>query len=219
MQVPNEVVEMEKTIMVKVFRRKMTDMLEKLGAMIVIVAVGAALTACTGQGPRGASQGAPTVAAAAPAPEYRLGAGDKLRFIIYGEGDLSGEFDVDASGSVSLPLIGEVRADGRTLRELEIIVADKFREGYLTDPRVNVDVLNYRPYYIVGEVQEPGEFPYSAGMTVLNALAVAGGYTYRADTNRVYVARPNQGGEIEYPANQNLKVSPGDIIRVPERFF
>ncbi|PCJ70547.1 MAG: polysaccharide biosynthesis protein [Rhodobiaceae bacterium] len=195
----------------------MTDMLKKLGAVLVIAAVGATLTACAGQGPRGVSQGAPTIVTAVP--EYRLGSGDKLRFIVYGEQDLSGEFDVDASGSVSLPLIGEIRAGGKTLRELEVVVADKFREGYLTDPRVNIDVLNYRPYYIVGEVQEPGEFPYSAGMTVLNALAVAGGYTYRADTSRVYVARPNQGGEIEYAADQNLKVSPGDIIRVPERFF
>ncbi|MBL4576026.1 MAG: SLBB domain-containing protein [Opitutaceae bacterium] len=102
---------------------------------------------------------------------------------------------------------------------MEIAVAAKLQEGYLTDPRVNIEVLNYRPYYIVGEVEKPGELPYSAGMTVLNAIAVAGGYTYRADTARVYVTRPNQTGEIEYPADQLLRVSPGDIIRIPERFF
>lgn len=189
----------------------------KIGALIAIFVFGATLAACAGQGPRPASSGAPI--ASAPAQEYRLGSGDKLRFIVYGEADLSGEFDVDGSGSVSLPLIGEVKAEGRTLRALEDIVAARLREGYLTDPRVNIEVLNYRPYYIVGEVEEPGEFPYTAGMTILNAVAVAGGYTYRADTDRVYVSRPNQDGEIEYPADQRLRVHPGDIIRVPERFF
>lgn len=186
------------------------------GRFSVVFLMSFLVAACAGQGPRGTSQPLPAQTAV---PEYQLGAGDKLRFIVYGEDDLSGEFDVDASGSVSLPLIGEVRAGGKTLRQLEVVVAGKLKEGYLTDPRVNIDVLNYRPYYIVGEVEEPGEFPYSAGMTVLNAVAVAGGYTYRADTERVYVARPNHGGEIEYPADQSLRVSPGDIIRVPERFF
>lgn len=175
------------------------------------------VAACAGQGPRTPSGG--VAPAQSPVAEYQLGAGDKLRVIVYGEQDLSGEFDVDGSGAVSLPLIGEVRAAEKTLRELEIAVADKLREGYLADPRVNIEVLNYRPYYIVGEVEEPGELPYTAGMTVLNAVAVAGGYTYRADTTRVFVARPNQAGEIEYPADQSLNVKPGDIIRVPERFF
>jgi protein involved in polysaccharide export with SLBB domain len=208
---------MKEMIMANIFSQRLSIMMKKLCAAFAVAAIGATLAACAGQGARGTSQSVAT--ANNPAVEYRLGAGDKLRFIVYGEDDLSGEFDVDASGDVSLPLIGEVHAGGRTLRDLEVVVADKLKDGYLTDPRVNIDVLNYRPYYIVGEVEEPGEFPYSAGMTVLNAVAVAGGYTYRADTDRVYVARPNQGGELEYPADQSLRVSPGDIIRVPERFF
>ncbi len=203
--------------MANLFSQYLSARPKKLWTAFLVAAIGLTLAACAGQGPRGPSQNSTLVNT--PTTEYRLGAGDKLRFIVYGEDDLSGEFDVDASGSVSLPLIGEVHAGGRTLRDLEVVVADRLKEGYLTDPRVNIDVLNYRPYYIVGEVEEPGEFPYSAGMTVLNAVAVAGGYTYRADTARVYVSRPNQGGELEYPADQSLSVNPGDIIRVPERFF
>lgn len=176
------------------------------------------IAACAGQGPRTPSSGAATIIEA-PVSEYLLGPGDKLRVIVYGEQDLSGEFDVDGTGAVSLPLIGEVGAQGKSLRELELTVANRLKDGYLADPRVNIEVLNYRPYYIIGEVEEPGELPYTAGMTVLNAVAVAGGYTYRADTTRVFVARPNQVGEIEYPADQSLNVQPGDIIRVPERFF
>ena len=171
------------------------------------------IAACAGQGPRTPSSGAATTIEA-PVSEYLLGPGDKLRVIVYGEQDLSGEFDVDGTGAVSLPLIGEVGARGKSLRELELAVANRLKDGYLADPRVNIEVLNYRPYYIIGEVEEPGELPYTAGMTVLNAVAVAGGYTYRADTTR-----PNQVGEIEYPADQSLNVQPGDIIRVPERFF
>ncbi len=199
-----------------VMARFKNSVMDVVARLFIVLFMGSLVLACAGDGPRGTTRQLP---AQTEVPEYQLGPGDKLRFIVYGEDDLSGEFDVDASGSVSLPLIGEVRAAGRTLRQLEGVVAGKFREGYLTDPRVNIDVLNYRPYYIVGEVEEPGEFPYTAGMTVLNAIAVAGGYTYRADTNRVFVARPNQGGEVEYPADQSVRVSPGDIIRVPERFF
>ncbi len=198
-----------RTVLAEVFR--------KMAVLCGVFALGAMVAACAGEGPRPASSGG--AIENAPAAEYRLGSGDKLRFIVFGEDDLSGEFDVDGSGSVSLPLIGEVRAAGLTLRALEDSVAEKLRDGYLTDPRVNIEVLNYRPYYIVGEVEEPGEFPYTAGMTVLNAVAVAGGYTYRADTDRVFVSRPAQDGEIEYPADQRLRVNPGDIIRVPERFF
>lgn len=151
--------------------------------------------------------------------EYRLGAGDKLQIIVYGEEDLSGEFDVGGAGRIALPLIGEVMVDGQTLPQLEEAIAVKLREGYLTDPRVSAQVLNYRPFYIIGEVEEPGEYPYSNGMKLLNAVAVAGGYTYRADETAVFINRYGETGETGYLTDRPIRVSPGDIVRVPERFF
>jgi polysaccharide export outer membrane protein len=149
---------------------------------------------------------------------YRLGAGDKLRISVFGEPDLSGEFDIPGNGSVSLPLIGQVKAGGLTLSELEGVVHDRLKEGYLNNPKVSVEVLNYRPFYIIGEVDKPGEYPYTDGMTVLNAVAVAGGFTYRANDGQAYITRGG-GAEAAYQINQAIRVLPGDIVRIPERFF
>lgn len=192
-----------------------------VAGMLILVFV----TACT-DGPR---TNAPSPAAQAttadgvPLPpdanvDYRLGSGDRLRVIVFGESDLSGEFDVSGSGKVALPLIGQVHGEGLTLSEFEDSVEKKLQEGYLTNPRVSVEVLNYRPFYIYGEVGEPGQYPYRSGMTALNAIAVAGGYTYRASQDRLYITR-GEGDEVEYPASQAVKVLPGDVVRVPERFF
>lgn len=150
--------------------------------------------------------------------DYTLGSGDKLRVIVFGEKDLSGEFDVTGIGKVSLPLIGQVQASGLTLKQFEEEIADKLREGYLTDPKVSVEVLNFRPFYIIGEVSKPGQYPYTNGMTVLNAVAVSGGFTYRANQDRIFITR-GEGAESEYPASKVVKILPGDIVRVPERFF
>ena len=157
------------------------------------------------------------VNAISPELAYRLGSGDRLRVIVFGEDDLSGEFDVDGTGTVSFPLIGQVHALDRTLRSFERAVADMLRDGYLRDPRVSAEVLNYRPFYIIGEVEHGGEYPFTSGMHVLNAVAVAGGYTYRANTSRVFITR--RGEERAFPATAASTVQPGDLIRVPERFF
>ena len=124
-------------------------------------------------------------AAAEDISEYKLGSGDKIRVTVFGHEDLSGEFEVDGSGNVSLPLIRNIKAEGSTPRELEQVVADRLSPDYLVNPRVSVEVLNYRPFYIYGEVTKPGSFPYVNGMTVINAVAMAGGFTYRARTSRV----------------------------------
>lgn len=178
-----------------------------------------ALAACATSG----TQQAPSPSAAVQTTAgvdvaYVLGAGDKLRVIVYGEDDLSGQFDVTGAGKVSLPLIGQVQAAGLTLEQFEKEVADKLSQGYLTSPKVSAEVLNYRPFYIMGEVEKPGQYPYTSDMTVLNAVAVAGGYTYRANEDSVYITR-GAGSEVEYPASQQVKVLPGDVVRVPERFF
>ncbi|MEQ8268813.1 MAG: polysaccharide biosynthesis/export family protein [Parvibaculum sp.] len=186
------------------------------------------LVAACSDGPRSNAPGPAAVVPAAsagdvPLPpdadiDYRLGSGDQLRVLVFGENDLSGEFVVSGSGKVALPLIGQVHAEGLTLSQLEEAVQLKLQEGYLTSPRVSVEVMNYRPFYIYGEVGAPGQYPYTSSMTVLNAVAVAGGYTYRASQDRVYITR-GEGDEVEYPASQAVKVLPGDVVRVPERFF
>lgn len=189
--------------------------------MLAIFAIGFA-AACS-DGPRTTAP-APAAAPGQAAPsvnadiDYELGSGDRLRVIVFGEDDLSGEFDVSGSGNVALPLVGQVRAVGLTLSQFEDAVEAKLHDGYLTSPRVSVEVMNYRPFYIFGEVGNPGQYPYTSGMTVLNAVAVAGGYTYRANQDRVYITR-GEGNEADYPASQAVKVLPGDVVRVPERFF
>ncbi len=150
-------------------------------------------------------------------PAYRLGDGDQIRVIVFSEPDLSGEFEVDDTGAVSLPLIGQVRAGDKTLREFEESIKEQLRQGYLKDPRVSVQVLNYRPFYIIGQVNEPGEYPYVNGMNVLNAIALAGGYTPRGNTFKVRITRDGQ--ESTHPASAGTILEPGDVIRVPERFF
>jgi polysaccharide export outer membrane protein len=150
---------------------------------------------------------------------YRLGAGDKLRVIVFGEEDLSGEFVVDGSGYIRLPLVGQVQAANRTVYEFERDVETKLKDGYLKAPRVSAEVMNYRPFYIIGEVGKPGEYPYVNGMSVLNAVALAGGYTYRANERSVYLRRYGDSREQSVPADETTKVYPGDIVRVVERFF
>lgn len=152
-------------------------------------------------------------------PEYRLGSGDKVRVITFGEESLSGEFFVGGSGKVSIPLVGELPALGLTAREFQASVEEALKEGYLKEPRVSVEILNYRPFYILGEVEKPGTYPYTSGLSVVNAVATAGGYTYRANTKRVFIKRPDSDKEEEYPLESNTPVAPGDTIRIAERFF
>ncbi len=152
---------------------------------------------------------------------YSLGAGDKLRVIVFGEMDLSGDYQVDSTGFVRLPLIGEVKATGLSIQDFEMQVKAKLDEGYLKDARVSVEITSYRPFYIIGEINKPGEYPYVNEMNVLNAVAVAGGFTYRANKDEVFIRREGSTKEDKFESDQDhpIRVNPGDIIRIPERFF
>jgi protein involved in polysaccharide export with SLBB domain len=150
---------------------------------------------------------------------YRLGAGDKMRIIVFGEPDLSGEFFVDDGGSVDLPLIGDVQAGGATVSEFEQKVVARFSDGYLRDPKVSIEVLNYRPFFIIGEVKSGGEYPYKGGLTVQDAVAIAGGYSYRANERVAFIRRANSDQEIKADLAQRVAIFPGDNVRIPERFF
>lgn len=150
---------------------------------------------------------------------YRLGAGDKLRVIVFDESQLSGEFTVSDSGQVALPLIGNVDATDATIGEFEKRVTDRLRQGYVKEPRVSVQILNYRPFYIYGEVANPGEYPFTVGLHALKAIATAGGYTYRANSKKLLITRGKDGKKIEAKASQDTLIFPGDTIQVPERYF
>lgn len=160
-------------------------------------------------------------ARAGDARDYRLGAGDAVKLTVFGEADLSGTFTVDGTGRLSLPLVGEVRVDALTLPEAEAAVIARLADGYLKQPRVALEVVNYRPFYILGEVRQPGSYAYAAGMTVMKAVALAGGFTYRADEDDVEItptARDGTRGESRAAGPQAL-VMPGDTIVIGERFF
>lgn len=148
---------------------------------------------------------------------YRLGSGDQVRIGVFNEPNLSGEYRIDGNGNLTLPLIGVVRAGGVTAKELTQTLEKRYSE-FLRTPNVSVAILTYRPFYIVGEVQKPGNYPYVDGMTVINAVAIAGGFTYRANTSSFYIQRKGKGDQ-QFAAEQTTQVRPGDVVVVRERFF
>ncbi len=158
-------------------------------------------------------------AAAEIVGRYQLGSGDQIRVTVYGEEDLSGEFELDGTGTIAMPLIGAVSIGNRNLTDAEQLITVQLADGFLVNPRVSIEVLNYRPFYILGEVKEPGSYPYVSGMTVLNAIALASGFTYRASENKIEVTRRVNGEEQKIRIALTAAVLPGDILRVPERFF
>ncbi len=193
------------------------------GRLFIILMAAAALSACSGQ-PSTTPSATVLDSTEAMATEsfsggYKLGPGDKMRVIVFGEPDLSGEFFVDDSGVVDLPLIGDVAAGGQTVSEFEEQVVAKFSNGYLRDPKVAIEVLNYRPFFIIGEVKSGGEYPYKSGLTVQDAVAIAGGYSYRANQNTAFIRRAGTDQETKVVLSQRVAIFPGDNVRIPERFF
>jgi polysaccharide export outer membrane protein len=151
--------------------------------------------------------------------DYRLGPGDKVRVTVYGEDDLSGAFQVDGKGYVRLPLIGQIEAAGLTALQLEAQVESALDDGYLNDARVAVEVTDYRPFYIIGQVAKPGEYPYVSNMNALNAIALAGGFTDKAVTSVVYIRHEGDTTERAAPTDKVDRVNPGDVIRVEKTTF
>ena len=161
----------------------------------------------------------------APLPDYvpgayRLGGGDQVRVITFGSDQLSGQFRVDDQGQVAMPLVGNVAAAGKTPAEFAAKLGDTLRNmKFITDPSVSVEVLSYRPIFVLGEVAKPGQYAYSPGMTMLTAVAVAGGFTYRAVQAYASDVRTTGGAAVEGNVTPRTFLAPGDVIKVYERHF
>lgn len=149
---------------------------------------------------------------------YRLAPNDRVKVTVYNEPTLSGDFAVNADGALAFPLVGNVPARGMSPIELQSAIEQALANGYVREPRVSVEVLTFRPFYIYGEVNAPGQYAYSPGLTVLNAVALAKGFTYRANKGRIFLKRSSEGtGEVR--VGNDTMLLPGDTIRIPERFF
>lgn len=157
----------------------------------------------------------PESAPAGPAEEYRLGTGDGLRITVFGQEEISREVEVDSAGRITLPLIGDFVVVGRTLKDVEKMIVEALTPDYFKNPVVSVEVTEHRAFYIIGEVADPGPYPYSGGMRVINAVAMAGGFTYRAVEEEFVIQRDGRA----IAARKETPVRPGDVIEVNERFF
>ena len=151
--------------------------------------------------------------------EYRIGAGDEIALNVFREETLSGNFQVTEAGTISLPLAGEIQAAGKTIAEFRNDLTTLLASEYVRDPNVTVSVVNYRPVYVLGEVTRPGEYEYSANMTVFALVAKAGGFTYRADDNVVYIRHKDAIEERAYRLTSGGVVMPGDTVRFEQRYF
>ena len=153
------------------------------------------------------------------AEDYALGAGDKLRITVFNEPTLSGEFAVSPDGSMSVPLVGALPVAGKKVEQVAALIQTRLGDGYLRDPKVSAEVTTYRPFFILGEVKSPGQYPYASGMTLLNAVATAQGFTPRANRSVARIRQAGAATESTYQVTPELRVRPGDTIRIGERFF
>jgi polysaccharide export outer membrane protein len=158
-------------------------------------------------------------AAASYGQPYTLDAGDKLRIVVFGQDGISNAYIVDAGGNVNLPLIGPVPARGASTQQLSQRIAERLKQGYVREPHVTVEVETYRPFFILGEVTTPGQYPYVADMTVEKAIAIAGGFAPRANKKTVELTRSAPGQQIKTEVPLGYPVRPGDTVLVKERWF
>jgi len=151
---------------------------------------------------------------------YRLGAGDKIRVIVLQDTEFSGDYEVNAMGAISVRVLGPIQVVGMTLQELEDMLRERYRQGgYLVSPRLSVELVAARPFYIVGEISRPGQFPYVACLHVIQAIAIAGGFTRRASKSNVTIKRYFSTTAEEQAVTEDTLIEPGDVLRVPERYF
>ena len=193
-------------------------MLNAARALCAILCI-SVVSSCSGDAilqPTSADQ--QTIASIAEKP-YRLQPGEKVRITVFGETGLSGEYQIDPAGFISLSLAGVVKAAGLTENELQQKLVELYSKEYLRNPKITVSVSEFRPFYIIGEVEKPGAYPYTSGLNVLSAIAIAGGTTYRASRSRIFIQHPGESGLREYTSSAAIPIMPGDIIQIPRRYF
>ncbi len=150
---------------------------------------------------------------------YDLGVGDHVRITVFNEPTLSGEFAVNANGKVSLPLVGDIDAGGKSATDVAAAVQGALADGYLKHPQVSAEVVTFRPFFVLGEVKGPGQYPYVTGLTAYNAIATAQGFSPRAERKSVFIRPAGSTGEKVYKLTPDLRVLPGDTLRIGERYF
>lgn len=187
-------------------------------AAAVLSVLAVSLAGCAGT-PATPVSGFTSAGAADLGHDYRLVVGDKMKLVVYGEDKLSGDIEVGGNGNVALPLVGEVEAQGATIDALTERIRARLTQGYLKNPRITLQIANLRPIYVHGEVRNPGEFAFRSGMSFMDAVAMAGGFSYRATTDTILLRREGDVNEREVPIAAAGLVMPGDNIRIPERFF
>jgi protein involved in polysaccharide export with SLBB domain len=200
----------------------MKKMIRRVASCLIVLLAISSLTGCA-TGPGASSQIGENMQARAPVRalpgSYVLGANDQIHVVVYNEPTITGDYMIDGAGNLSVPAAGRVRAAGLTAEQLERKLTAKLNSGILKDARVTVQVSNYAPFYIRGEVKKPGEFPYKPGLTLGDAVALAGGYTYRANESQAFVRAAGAGTEISRSLAVDPPIAPGDNIRIPERFL
>lgn len=193
--------------------------MKKSFLLSLLLAVSVVQTGCSSAAPLQSVQTAP----AAPTQdlEYTLAPGDKIRVVVFGEETLTGEYVITSGGNLSFPLVGNLKATDSTVEALQALLAAALSNGYINNPRVNIQVVSFRPFYILGEVNRPGEYPVSTGLTLQQAVASAGGYTYRANTRKVFIKHAIETKErlIDLRDPVTVIVRAGDTIRIGERHF
>jgi protein involved in polysaccharide export with SLBB domain len=192
-------------------------MIRKARLCAVVLAIGLQLGGCyTDYGP--------VTSDSVPTAPYnvasRLQSGDQLKVIVFGEDALSGLYDISPDGQITMPLVGSVMAAGRSTSDLARALTRAYASGkFLQEPKISVSVVSYRPFYIFGEVLTPGKYPYTSGLNLLTAVATAGGFTYRASRSSVLIRHAGDDVWQEYSLAAPILIEPGDLIRVPERYF
>lgn len=192
-------------------------MINRFFSWAAIIAMGLQLGGCF-------AEYGPVTTNSVPVSPYavasQLQTGDELKVIVFGEDALSGIYEISPQGTVSMPLIGAIPAAGRTRADVEHEITHAYASGkFLQEPKITVSVVSFRPFYIFGEVGTPGKYAYTSGLDVLTAVATAGGFTYRASKTDVLIRHPGEDVWQKYSLAAPIAIQPGDLIRVPERYF
>ena len=200
-------------------QKVLTPMIVRCLRLAIVLLAGFQLAGCyTDYGPVEVGTAPASLSGAGVAS--RLQPGEKIKINVYGEEALTGEYDINPSGYVSMPLIGAIRAAGRSQSEFGREIENSFRRGgFLQDPHVTVAVAQFKPFYVLGEATTPGEYPFRSGLNVHTAVAMAGGFTYRASRSFVLIRHVGEDVWKEYSLTEPVPIAPGDLIRVPERYF